>query len=33
MLSIYCMYRHFRRTGVSGIAAIKRPIHVYHHGF
>lgn len=33
MLTIYTMYRHYRRTGCSGLVAIKRALHVYHHGF
>lgn len=33
MLTIFTMYRHYRRTGVGAIAALRRAYHVYHHGF
>jgi hypothetical protein len=33
MLTIYCMYKHFRRTGTGNGAALRRAIHVYLYGF
>lgn len=33
MLTIYSMYRFFRRTGTGGTAPLKRALYVYYRGF
>lgn len=33
MLTVYQLYRFYRRRGATTVVAARRALHVYHHGF